>query len=171
MKGIRSRRRFLAGSLVTAAGVSQALARPKQGVSAAHLRVARATDDLPAVMGFYRDGLGFKVLYEFKDHDGFDGVMLGVPGSPYHLEFTRSAAHRAGRAPGPENLLVFYLPRAAAYRAARARMTAHGYRPVRAFNPYWDKDGSTYEDPDGYRIVLQNAAWPPVEPSETGRTS
>jgi catechol 2,3-dioxygenase-like lactoylglutathione lyase family enzyme len=122
-------------------------------------------------MGFYRDGLGFKVLYEFKDHDGFDGVMLGVPGSPYHLEFTRSAAHRAGRAPGPENLLVFYLPRAAAYRAARARMTAHGYRPVRAFNPYWDKDGSTYEDPDGYRIVLQNAAWPPVEPSETGRTS
>jgi len=26
-----------------------------------------------AVVKFYRDGLGFEVLYEFKDHDGFDG--------------------------------------------------------------------------------------------------
>ena len=31
---------------------------------------------------------------------------------------------------------------------------------VPAFNAYWDRSGKTYEDPDGYRIVLQNAAWP-----------
>ena len=42
----------------------------------AHLRVARPSYDLLAVVKFYRDGLGFEVLYEFKDHDGFDGVML-----------------------------------------------------------------------------------------------
>jgi hypothetical protein len=40
----------------------------------AHLRVARPTDDLEAVVRFYHDGLGLEVLFEFKDHDGFDGV-------------------------------------------------------------------------------------------------
>ena len=52
----------------------------------AKLRVARPTDDLEAVARFYRDGLGFAELYRFADHDGFDGVMLGLPGAPYHLE-------------------------------------------------------------------------------------
>jgi len=33
------------------------------------------------------------------------------------------------------------------------------YKPVKPFNPYWDKKGRTFEDPDGYRVVLQNAEW------------
>lgn len=126
----------------------------------AHLRVARPTDDLAAVVRFYRDALGFEVLAEFRDHDGFDGVMLGHPGAGYHLEFTRNAGHPAGRAPTPDNLLVFYLPAAADWRAAVERMEMAGHRPVPAFNPYWDRQGKTFEDPDGYRVVLQNAGWP-----------
>jgi len=59
------------------------------------LRVARPTDDLEAVAKFYREGLGFTELYRFADHDGFDGVMLGLRGAPYHLEFTRAHGHRA----------------------------------------------------------------------------
>jgi catechol 2,3-dioxygenase-like lactoylglutathione lyase family enzyme len=125
----------------------------------AHLRVARPTDDLAAVVAFYRDGLGFEVLYEFRDHDGFDGVMLGRRGAAYHLELTRKAGHAVGRAPTEDNLLVFYLPDAAEWAAAVARMEAAGYRPVPAFNPYWDRQGRTFEDPDGYRVVLQNAKW------------
>jgi len=57
-----------------------------------HLRVARPTDDLEAVIQFYRHGLGFTILSEFADHDGFDGVMLGQPGAAYHYEFTRTPA-------------------------------------------------------------------------------
>jgi hypothetical protein len=57
------------------------------------------------VVKFYRDGLGFEVLSEFKDHDGFDGVMLGRKGAAYHLEFTRKAGHKAGRAPTEDNAL------------------------------------------------------------------
>jgi hypothetical protein len=38
-------------------------------------------------------------------------------------------------------------------------MLTAGFSPVPAFNPYWDRNGKTFEDPDGYRIVLQNAAW------------
>ncbi len=32
-----------------------------QGIRQAHLRIARPTDDLEAVVAFYRDGLGFEV--------------------------------------------------------------------------------------------------------------
>lgn len=125
----------------------------------AHMRVARPTDQLEAVVGFYRDGLGFQVLSEFRDHDGFDGVMLGHPGGAYHLEFTRKAGHEAGRAPSQDHLLVFYLPDRAEWQSAVNRLIASGNAPVRSFNPYWDVHGQTFEDPDGYRIVLQNASW------------
>jgi catechol 2,3-dioxygenase-like lactoylglutathione lyase family enzyme len=127
---------------------------------AAHLRVARPTDQLEAVVAFYRDGLGFEVLYQFADHDGFDGVMLGHHGAAYHLEFTRKAGHTVGRAPTDDNLLVFYLPDVTEWRAALARLEQAGYQPVPAFNPYWDRHGKTFADPDDYRVVLQNAAWP-----------
>lgn len=126
----------------------------------AHLRVAHPTDDLDGVLRFYRDGLGFEVLYEFRDHEGFDGVMLGHKGSAYHLEFTRKRGHAAARAPTQDNLLVFYLPDESQWRAAVERLEQRGYRAVDSFNPYWDRQGKTFEDPDGYRIVLQNATWP-----------
>jgi len=123
------------------------------------LRVARPTDDLDALLPFYQQGLGLKILYRFEDHDGFDGVMLGHAHAPYHFEFTRARGHRAGRAPTPDNLIVFYLPDAEVWRAAVQRLRDAGFAPVPAFNPYWDRDGLTFEDPDGYRVVLQRAAW------------
>jgi catechol 2,3-dioxygenase-like lactoylglutathione lyase family enzyme len=125
----------------------------------AHLRIARPTDDLDAVIAFYRDALGFEVLYRFSDHDGFDGVMMGHIGAGYHLEFTHAVGHKVGRAPTADNLLVFYLPNEADWRAAIARMERAGYSAVASFNPYWDRQGRTYEDPDGYRVVLQHAKW------------
>jgi len=123
------------------------------------LRVARPSDDLEALLPFYRDGLGMDVLYRFEDHDGFDGVMLGHEGAPYHLEFTRAHNHRAGKAPTRDNLLVFYISDPEAWRAAVERMRAAGFDPVTSFNPYWDREGATFEDPDGYRVVLQRGAW------------
>jgi catechol 2,3-dioxygenase-like lactoylglutathione lyase family enzyme len=123
------------------------------------LRVARPTDNLEAVARFYREGLGFAELYHFQNHGGFDGVMLGPPDAPYHLEFTRAHGHLAGRAPTADNLLVFYLPDEHEWNDAVARMKRSGYEPVSSFNPYWDQHGLTFEDPDGYCVVLQHAAW------------
>lgn len=124
------------------------------------LRVARPTDDLDALVRFYRDGLGLEILDRFQDHDGFDGLMFGRPGAPYHFEFTHARGHPAGRAPTQDHLVVFYLPDETAWRAAVARMRAAGFEPVASFNPYWDRQGVTFEDPDGYRVVLQNVRWP-----------
>ena len=122
------------------------------------LRVARPTDHLEDVVRFYTDGLGLSPLGSFEDHDGFDGVMLGVPGGAYHLEFIRKRGHPAGPAPTQDNLLVFYLPDREAWQRALDRMFAAGYDPVPSFNPYWDRVGRTFEDADGYRVVLQNAS-------------
>jgi catechol 2,3-dioxygenase-like lactoylglutathione lyase family enzyme len=124
-----------------------------------HMRVARPTDQLDDVVRFYRDGLGFDVIGSFTDHEGFDGVMLGTSRAPYHLEITHHRGHTAGRAPTQDNLLVFYLPDHAEWERAVARMVAAGHTPVPSYNPYWDVKGKTFEDPDGYRVVLQNAAW------------
>jgi catechol 2,3-dioxygenase-like lactoylglutathione lyase family enzyme len=122
------------------------------------LRVARPTDHLDEVVRFYVAGLGLDELGAFEDHDGFDGVMVGVPGAPYHLEFTRQHGHHVGRAPTKDNLLVFYLPDEQEWQAAVDRMVAAGYAPVPSLNPYWDRNGRTFEDPDGYRVVLQLGA-------------
>ena len=124
-----------------------------------HMRVARPTDRMDDILHFYRDGLGLEVIAHFEDHDGFDGIMLGRPGLGWHLEFTHKRGHDAGRAPTQDNLLVFYMPEHAAWQRTVARMEEHGYRPVPAFNPYWDKNGKTFEDVDGYRVVIQRAAW------------
>jgi len=128
-------------------------------ISTSQMRVARPTDNLDAVTRFYREGLGLAELARFEDHDGFDGVILGLPGAPYHLEFTRARSHAAGRAPSQDHLLILYLPDRIEWEAAVDRMRRAGFEPVRSFNPYWDLDGLTFEDPDGYRVVLQQAAW------------
>jgi hypothetical protein len=55
--------------------------------------------------------------------------------------------------------VVFYIPERADWDVAVARMKRHGYSPVPSFNPYWDKEGVSFEDSDGYRVVFQNAVW------------
>ena len=149
------------GMTATASANEEKATAPAADLGQAHLRVARATDDLTPLVRFYRDGLGLEVLGEFQAHDqnGFDGVMLGSPGAAYHLEFTHKAGHPVGRAPTAENLLVFYLPDKAQWQSAVQRLEQTGYQPVESLNPYWDRRGRTFEDPDGYRVVLQNARW------------
>ena len=124
-----------------------------------HLRIARPVSDLARAESLYRHGLGLEVVGRFEDHQGFDGVMLGIPGGPYHFEFTRYRAHPVAPAPTPEDLVVLYIPSAGEWQSACAKMSAAGFSRVESFNPYWDAHGRTFEDADGYRIVLQNAPW------------
>jgi catechol 2,3-dioxygenase-like lactoylglutathione lyase family enzyme len=126
---------------------------------AAHLRIARPVSDLARSADMYCRGLGYVVLGSFEDHDGFDGVMVGPPGGAYHFEFTCCGAHPVQPTPTVEDLAVVYVPDLDEWQAACARMIAAGFSPVAAFNPYWDTRGRTFEDDDGYRVVLQNAEW------------
>jgi catechol 2,3-dioxygenase-like lactoylglutathione lyase family enzyme len=114
------------------------------------LRVARHTERLDDVVRFYRDGLGLVEIGRFRNHDGYDGVFLEVPGTGAHLEFTAGGVH-ATPAPHPESLLVLYLGDADAVRTVADRL---GIEPVVPANPYWDEHGTTFSDPDGFRVVL-----------------
>jgi catechol 2,3-dioxygenase-like lactoylglutathione lyase family enzyme len=124
------------------------------GFTAAQIRIARPTDQLEAVVAFWRDGLGLETLGAFAGHDGYDGVMLGLPDRGLHLEFTH---HRDGSpcpAPTRDNLLVLYVPDEADYAAVLARFAARGVAPVEPENSYWRDKSATFEDPDGWRLVI-----------------
>jgi catechol 2,3-dioxygenase-like lactoylglutathione lyase family enzyme len=119
------------------------------------LRVARHTERLDALVRFYRDGLGLSEVGRFEDHDGYEGVFLEVPGTAAHLELTAGGVHGAP-VPHPETLVVFYLGDEQSVQAVAARL---GAEPVAPANPYWAEHGLTFEDPDGFRVVLVPERW------------
>lgn len=125
------------------------------------MRVARACADVDAMAGQYARGLGFQVLGQWHDHEGFDGAVLGHPHAPYHLEFIHVLDEPEPPPPHPENLLVFYLPDRADWTRRCESMEAAGFRRVSNANPYWERVGRTYLDREGGRVILQNAAWTP----------
>jgi catechol 2,3-dioxygenase-like lactoylglutathione lyase family enzyme len=114
-----------------------------------------ANDLLPEVEEFYSTHLGLPVIYRFENHAGYDGVMLGLPGTDYHLEFTSHADGSPCPAPTADNLLVLYFHGEARMYDVVERMAAAEHEPVQAENPYWAGVGAlVFEDPDGWRVTL-----------------
>jgi YycE-like protein len=71
----------------------------------------------------------------------------------WHADAAASLTPQApGRRRGGEKGLWNSYPRC-------ARMLAAGFQRVPSYNPYWEAQGQTFEDLDGYRVVLQNIAW------------
>ena len=123
------------------------------------LRFARPTSQLQRVVEQYCHGLSLTVLSRFDDHDGYDGVILGRPGAPYHFEFTEEKGCEAPRCPSPELLLVLYIAEASVWEVTVVRMGEAGFVTVVAHNPYWERNGRTFEDVDGYRVVIAQQDW------------
>lgn len=123
---------------------------------AVQLRIARATRRLAEMTRFYRDGLALEITDQFEDHDGYSGVVFAL-GVGVELELTRHTSGRIGAAPDGDDLLVLYLPSAAAIALARNRLESSGYASVAPLNPYWRGWAATFEDPDGWRVVLCDA--------------
>lgn len=125
------------------------------------VRFARPTARYDAVVAFYEDALGLPVLGRWRGddgHAGYDGVLIGLPGAPVHLEITQHGNPPRIPEPHPENQLVLYLEGAEAVAAVAARLGAHGHEPVEAANPYWPERGCLcFADPDGWVVVL--APW------------
>ena len=124
------------------------------GARIQRLRIARPTDQLEAVTRFYRDGLGLPVIGQFEDHDGYDGVMLGLPDVGVHLEFTRHRLGSPGAAPSQDNLLVLYAQGGSDLKRFEDSFARIGALPVKPENPYWQGKSLTFQDPDGWRVVI-----------------
>lgn len=124
-----------------------------------HLRVARPVTNLTRSIDLYKRGLGLSLIGRFTDHEGFDGGMLGMVGADYHFEFVYYRKHPVQPNPTAEDLTVFYIPDAAEWEERCGKMIDAGFLEVDSFNPYWAERGRTFQDPDGYRIVLERASW------------
>jgi catechol 2,3-dioxygenase-like lactoylglutathione lyase family enzyme len=120
------------------------------------LRFARSSSNYDQTVPFYRDLLGLPVVGEFADSFGEDGTIFGLPDTHIQLEIVR--AHGDVTADDPLDLLVFYLPGAAAVTAATAPLRAAGVPSDPTPHPYWvARGGIVYVDPDGRRVVF--APW------------
>jgi catechol 2,3-dioxygenase-like lactoylglutathione lyase family enzyme len=114
-------------------------------------RLARPARDLARSVRFYRDLLGLAVVGGFEGHAGYDGVFFELPGGG-ELELTAGPERPA---PGTEeDLLVLYVDTYREVESAGRRLTAAGVARVSSPNPYWNRTGQTYLDPDGYRLVV-----------------
>lgn len=153
-----NRRRFLHNAALV--GTTPALLKTAYGKDPAtpefkmQIRVARPTDKLEEVIAFYRDGLGLPVIGHFEEHAGYTGVMFGMPDDRFHLEFTHAELGSPCPAPSKDNLLVFYMPNLQDHLASVKRLEQNGHRSVEPENPYWKSHSKTFEDPDGWRVVL-----------------
>ncbi|AZK93279.1 MULTISPECIES: VOC family protein [Streptomyces] len=153
---------------------------PARLASVGAVRFARPTAAYDEVVAFYGDGLGLPVIAEWRDHEGYDGVVFGLPGTGVQLEITQHGTPPGPGGPGgtptpwipaphPENQLVLYLDGAAARDEAAAGLRARGHVPVPPANPYWARYGAVlFEDPDGWLVVLAPWVYGRNPPGPTG---
>lgn len=117
-------------------------------------RCARPSDRLGELRRFYVDGLGCALLSAWVDHEGYDGLVVGDPAGRWQAEFIREHARPAVPVPSHEHLLVFYVADRALLAARADAMDAAGWPRVQPDNPYWQRHGVAYADPDGYHVVI-----------------
>ena len=124
--------------------------------------MAHPSGDLDRSGAFYRDLLGLRPTGGFAGHGGYDGIFFGLPGGG-ELELTAGPA--TPRPGSDEDLLVLYLPTLDDVRETAAELEAAGVPTVPAANPYWNRWGRVFLDPDGYAIVI---AATPADPVTAG---
>jgi catechol 2,3-dioxygenase-like lactoylglutathione lyase family enzyme len=127
------------------------------------VRLARPARDLIRSTWFYRDLIGLSPVGGFENHDGYDGVFFALPGGA-ELELTAGPAQPAPST--DEDLLVLYVRTWAEVEAIGTRLTAAGVTRIPNRNPYWNRSGLTFLDPDGYRLVIAADSMPHPDPGQ-----
>lgn len=118
-------------------------------------RYARHTNNLHLLEIFYTSILGFEVLGNFTNHDGYDGVFIGKSELNWHLEFTQST-EKVTHAFDEDDLLVFYPEFSSEYSTILQKIENERIKFIEPKNLYWKNNGKMIVDPDGFRIVISN---------------
>jgi catechol 2,3-dioxygenase-like lactoylglutathione lyase family enzyme len=123
-----------------------------------HVRIARPSARFAETERFWVEGIGLKVLGRTDDsaEGGNSLAFLGWPEAAWHLELVDTTEVTQG--PSIEDLFVLYLGEAID-ESTTVRIEASGGIRVPSHNPYWDKYGTTFRDPDGYLCVLSTRNW------------
>jgi catechol 2,3-dioxygenase-like lactoylglutathione lyase family enzyme len=122
------------------------------------IRIARPTRDLDRARVFYSDTVGLPILSSFDEHDGYSGVIFGLPDGAVQVELVLQA--EVEPSPTDEDQLVLYLGSAEAVVELAASIGSVGYEAKTASNPYWAREGAiAFVDPDGYWLILSPGNW------------
>jgi catechol 2,3-dioxygenase-like lactoylglutathione lyase family enzyme len=119
------------------------------------VRIARPTRDAEAALRFYVDGLGGVRTEFFRDHAGYSGYIVRLPGCDVEIEFVHGPAMSHAPAPTPEDALVLYPPGPSDLALTSQRLSRLGHAPARTENPYWRDRAVAWRDPDGYLVLLR----------------
>ena len=118
-----------------------------------NIRIARHTNQLERMLHFYQQIIGLEKLGSFSNHEGYDGVFLGIPGVPWHLEFTTSST-AAEHHEDEDDFLVFYVKDQNEFDQFLQKFKDKNIPLLKAKNPYWNKYGIVIKDPDNFKIIV-----------------
>ena len=118
-----------------------------------NFRYARHTQKIESLIYFYTSVLNFEVLGEFKNHEGYDGVFLGIKGENWHLEFTQNE-EKPRSVFDDDDVLVFYPTTKKSYDEILENLKKFEVPLLAPKNPYWKDKGVCFEDCDHYKIVV-----------------
>ena len=123
-----------------------------------HIRIARPSAQFAQTEDFWVSGIGLTVLGRTDNTATGDHalVFLGWPDAAWHLELVDSPELPPQAT--VEDLLVLYIAEPVE-QGTVDRILSSGGKRVHSHNPYWDENGVTFEDPDGYRCVLSSQFW------------
>lgn len=116
-------------------------------------RYARHTSNLEKLIYFYTSIFDFKILGEFKNHDGYDGAFLGKENLNWHIELTQNG-EKPNSTFDEDDILVFYPESKEEYDSIIENLKKYEVPILKPKNPYWKENGICFEDCDHYKIVL-----------------
>lgn len=116
------------------------------------LRVARHTNKLDQIIEFYTHLFSLEILGRFNQHNGYDGVFLGLMNKDWHLEFT-TTFEEVNHYPDEDDCIVFYPESRNEYDNIIRRINDLRIEIIQSKNPYWNENGITIKDPDGFYVI------------------
>lgn len=117
------------------------------------LRFARHTRDLHCIEIFYTKIIGLNKLGSFENHNGYNGIFLGLENTDWHLEFTASEESPKSVF-DQDDALVFYVNSDLEYQNFIGKLKSNHIQQEKPRNPYWENNGILFSDPDGYKIII-----------------
>lgn len=118
-----------------------------------NFRYARHTQKIESLIYFYTSVLNFEVLGKFENHNGYDGVFLGIKGENWHLEFTQSEEKPDSKF-DEDDALVFYPTMQKEYDEILENLQKFEVPILEPKNPYWKDKAICFEDCDHYKIII-----------------
>ena len=116
-------------------------------------RYARHSQNINQIIDFYTSILHFEVLGEFKNHEGYDGVFLGLKDENWHLVFTQNTDRPQSKF-DEDDALVFYPKTKKSFDVILVNLKEFDVPLLEPKNPYWKNKGFCFEDSDGYKIIV-----------------